>query len=316
MQKHSHVWATALLLLVGTPPLAAEQDGLDEARASLLQADSGYSALAAQGFLPALARMLDTGVVFLEPGAPVMLGKDSVLAYLAGRGESERSSQTWQAVRADVSADGLDGYTYGFAEAAGGAKDNTARRPGKYMAYWRREPGKPWRVLAYVRAFLPATEPAPAPAGFGTPGTKVVPFSSGSGPAALRISVMDADRAFAERAASAGMATAFADYAAPDGAMLSGRPGIVYGPAAIRTTFAANFPANGRLLWEPVEAHVAGSGDLAFTVGQSETHTVAPDGSPQVSYGKYLTVWSRTASGDWRFQIDGGNGRPEASGIR
>jgi ketosteroid isomerase-like protein len=121
---------------------------------------------------------------------------------------------------------------------------------------------------------------------------------------------MDVDRAFAARALAAGVPAAFGEFAAPDGAMLSGQPGIVYGPDAIRSTLAANFPANGQILWHPVQGHAAASGDLGFTVGESESHTFFPDGAPRVTYSKYLTVWHRLDRGTWRFEMDGGNARP------
>jgi len=60
-----------------------------------------------------------------------------------------------------------------------------------------------------------------------------------------------------------------------------------------------------------VAGDVAAGGDLGFTVGEAEIHTVAPDGAPRTSYTKYLTVWRRTDAGEWRYVIDGGNDRPQ-----
>ena len=122
---------------------------------------------------------------------------------------------------------------------------------------------------------------------------------------------MDADRAFAARAVSDDVPTAFGAYAATDGAILSGQPGIIYGPDAIRSHFRANFPAQGRILWRPVAGDVAAGGDLGFTVGEAEIRTVAPDGTARTTYTKYLTIWSRADMGEWRYEIDGGNERPQ-----
>src|SRR5438046_704858 len=83
------------------------------------------------------------------------------------------------------------------------------------------------------------------------------------------------------------------------------------GPGGMRSHFAANFPATWRILWRPVAGDVAAGGDLGFTVGEAEIHTVAPDGAPRTSYTKYLTVWRRTDAGEWRYVIDGGNDRPQ-----
>jgi ketosteroid isomerase-like protein len=106
-----------------------------------------------------------------------------------------------------------------------------------------------------------------------------------------------------------GPSQAFFEYAAPDAAVLSGQPSILYGRTAIAGTFA-NFPTNGQLLWHATDGDVAGSGDLGFTVGEAESHTFFPDGSPRVIYTKYLTLWKRQLTGEWLFVMDGGNARP------
>jgi hypothetical protein len=104
---------------------------------------------------------------------------------------------------------------------------------------------------------------------------------------------MDVDRAFAARARVAGVPAAFGEFAAPDGAMLSGQPGIVYGADAIRSTLAANFPANGRSSgtrpWgmPPRAAISASPWESRSLTRFSKT---ARRGS---RYSKYLTVWRR-----------------------
>jgi ketosteroid isomerase-like protein len=117
-------------------------------RASLLAADAASGALAAQGPIPALTQMLDDDVAFLDPGEQLLLGKGAALAMLAADGVSGSSTQTWAAVRADVSSDGREGFTYGYGSVtgpfcAGGA---TRTLPAKYIAYWRKDattPGAP-----------------------------------------------------------------------------------------------------------------------------------------------------------------------------
>ncbi|HXL35333.1 MAG TPA: hypothetical protein VN953_10445 [Gemmatimonadales bacterium] len=52
-------------------------------------------------------------------------------------------------------------------------------------------------------------------------------------------------------------------------------------------------------------------GDLGFTVGEAEIHTMGPDGTSRTSYSKYLTIWRRADAGQWRYVIDGGNDRPQ-----
>ena len=301
----------AVLVTCHRGPLA--QLDLREERAALLATDSAFAVSAARELLPAFRDMLDDDVIFLDPGERVLFGKTATLAMLASDGMSAAATQDWRAVRVDVSADGGAGYTYGFGNMTGplGPGGAARTRPTKYIAYWRKSPSGEWRVAAYVRVFQRVTAPADPPTGFESPAARRHRRFPNQDPGRARRAVMDADRAFAARAATAGVPTAFGTYAAPDGAILSGQPGIVYGPDAIRSHFIANFPAKGRILWRPVAGDVAVGGDLGFTVGEAEIHTIGPDGSPRTSYSKYLTVWRRADGDEWRYVIDGGNDRPQ-----
>jgi ketosteroid isomerase-like protein len=60
-------------------------------------------------------------------------------------------------------------------------------------------------------------------------------------------------------------------------------------------------PQGATLSWQPEEAMVARSGDLAFTFGPYQIH----DGAERpVAEGRYLTVWRKVAQG-WRVAVDG-----------
>ena len=301
-----------LLFLAGTTEPLAQLD-LREERAVLLAADSAFAVHASRALLPAFRDVLDEDVIFLDPGERMLFGKPATLAMLGSDGISAAATQDWRAVRVDVSSDGGAGYTYGFGGMTGplGPGGAARTRPTKYIAYWRKSPTGEWRLAAYVRVFQRVTAPADPPAGFESPAARRHRRFPNQDPGRARRAVMDADRAFAARAVRDDVPTAFGAYAAADGAILSGQPGIVYGPDAIRSHFIANFPAQGRILWRPVAGDVAVGGDLGFTVGEAEIHTMEPDGAPRTSYSKYLTVWRRGDAGEWRYVIDGGNDRPQ-----
>jgi uncharacterized protein (TIGR02246 family) len=81
--------------------------------------------------------------------------------------------------------------------------------------------------------------------------------------------------------------------------MPPGAPSVV-GLQALRAAWEAMANAEGLdISWEPVEAHVAASGDLAYDFGTATTRT--PDGGTEM--GKYLVVWVRR-DGAWRVAVD------------
>jgi ketosteroid isomerase-like protein len=129
-----------------------------------------------------------------------------------------------------------------------------------------------------------------------------------AGPATL----IAADSAFSARSVAEDVASAFSTFVAPDGAVLSGGPGILYGPDVIRKAFAGA-ARTLTLTWSPRLAEIAGSGDLGFTVGEATTRSLDGAGPPRVSDSKYLTVWRRQRDGTWRFVVDGGNDRPAST---
>jgi ketosteroid isomerase-like protein len=58
--------------------------------------------------------------------------------------------------------------------------------------------------------------------------------------------------------------------------------------------------------WIPRFSDVAASGDLGFSVGEA-VFDFADFG---FFYSKYLTVWQKQNTGEWRFVADLGNSRP------
>jgi len=117
-------------------------------------------------------------------------------------------------------------------------------------------------------------------------------------------SVKAADRALAA-AVAAGDAEAFGALLAEDALFLGG--GVLRGREAVVAGWAPFLEEGGRLrlAWEPEEAVVAASGDLAYTVGAYTLTARAEDGSESVTPGRYLSVWTREGDGPWRVAADG-----------
>ena len=80
------------------------------------------------------------------------------------------------------------------------------------------------------------------------------------------------------------------------------------GPAGIAAVFEG-FPPERVILWAPARGFGAGSGGLAFTVGDavSGLRSAAPGVG---AHNKYLTVWRQEPDGQWRYLFDLGSSRP------
>ena len=119
---------------------------------------------------------------------------------------------------------------------------------------------------------------------------------------------MKADREFAAAAKQHGVAIAFREFAAPEALSLPMGETPIRGREAIFEAMSA-FPP-GELLWQPVGADLARSGDLGYTWGTYEFRTHDAEGKPATRHGKYLTVWKKQADGAWKIVVDTGNASP------
>lgn len=103
-------------------------------------------------------------------------------------------------------------------------------------------------------------------------------------------SLLNAEKAFAQKVAKSGTNAAFAEFSAPDG--------IVFRPNPINARkYYATAKDTKDLTWEPNYARLSKSRDWGFTSG----NYIA--GADKKSYGYYLSVW-RVKDGDWQFIID------------
>jgi len=123
-------------------------------------------------------------------------------------------------------------------------------------------------------------------------------------PAAILLAV---DQAFSDRAQEADVPTAFVEYAAEDAVMYRNGMEPVMGKASIAELMAGE---NGvKLVWKPLTADIAASGDLGYTRGSFVFYTApGEDGSPPKGpyEGYYLSIWKRQADGSWKWVYDGG----------
>ncbi len=282
---------------VAQTPLSAPQLA---ARNSLLSADSALSLAASHSLHDAIAAGAAADIVMLMPALSRVGTRDSVLSSLDSLNAITKRTLSWHPIRAEVSADGTRGYSYGYGRRVAHSDTLTSVAPIQYLSFWRKE-ADGWKLAAWLISAGGADAPSTAPAACANPGAPTYTASHDSSAIAT---VRAADLDFSARSVKAGAGPAFGEFVALDGASIgTGATEITCGHDAIQKSLAPLGP--GVLTWAPRVADAAPSGDLAFTSGDA----IIKDGS-NISYSNYLTIWKRQADGTWRFVADGGNSSP------
>jgi len=277
---------------------------LREQRANLLATDRAYAAAAAgTNLVEALVAPLAPDAVFIAPGPGFARGPEEARAALLANPNNALFKWGWTAIRVDVSSDATRGYTFGYTELT--LPDGTVL-PGKYLAFWAKQPDGGWKMAAYKRVpRAPGPVSLTPPEGFESPDVKHVRYFPNTEPATEIDAMKATDRAFSDLAQVVGNAEAFATYIAEDG-VNAGSGGSVewaWGPEGVRAAHADD--PLGLFYWTPEIADVAAAGDLGFTTGFVKQDEQNPDGTVTTFViGKYLTVWQKQRTGEWRFVAD------------
>ncbi|HTU12836.1 MAG TPA: hypothetical protein VMG08_18240 [Allosphingosinicella sp.] len=285
----------ALILLIAAPTARAQsaQANVD----SLLAADRAFAAAAANAPTPAdaLAAMFDAEVIV--PGGPALtIGRDAALALFRAAPAWQSGQVSWRPVRGGVSADGTQGFTYGYLAVTAGPAERRAR---KYLAYWvRRSEG--WRVVAW-RQVPHGAEGTPT-AGMTAP--SLPGFATAPDPTAVprhQASLAAAEQAFSDRAQRVGLAAAFREYGRADAINLAaGGAAFVTGAEAISAGVDAGGATTSPVRWSTQRSVVASSGDLGVSLGVIRRNQPGTDGSPDAF--SFFTIWRRDSpNGPWRY---------------
>lgn len=279
----------------------------EEAHDGLLRADLGRAdSVARLGYVTGLATVLASDVIYLRGGLPLVRGRAAALAIAAAESISAATTVRWQPVRAEASADGRSGYSYGYAVYSTGQSRSPSVRIDRYIAFWRREAAL-WRVVAYAETYGTPPAPLTLPAGVLSAALRDEPMSRADG--ALE-AIRAADAEFADEAARHGAGEAFGRFAARDAQVFSAPGEFISGPEQIMQSFG---PAStgSTVGWHPVAGEVSAAGDLGYTVGNAIFTNTHEDGATQVRRSKYLTVWKKQHDGQWRYVVDGGSAREQ-----
>lgn len=282
-------------------PLSDTEAAHDELlRADLTRADS----VAKLGFAVGLSQRFTTDVIYLRDGLPILRGRNAARAIFAADSLGAGAAVRWQPVRAEVSADGHSGYSYGYAIYGRAANATPTLHLDRYIAFWRRDT-LGWKIAAYAETYGAPPPALSLPRDVAGSALSDVPMPRTYG--ALE-GLRSADNAFAAMATAIGSGRAFGEFAAETAQIFSAPGELITGPRAISDAFGGDDKSS--LAWYPVAGEVAKSSDLGFTVGNAVFNGRRSGGAPVTRHSKYLTVWKRQRDGSWKYVVDGGSARP------
>ena len=286
--------ALTACLLLASPAAARSARANVEA---LLAADRAFSAAAARAPSAAdgLAAMFDAEIIAPFPGRGLVIGRDAVVAAFRAAPGFGEPGISWAPVRGGISADGTQGFTFGFLTMNGG---DPARRNRKYLAYWVHRP-QGWRVVAYRNIPRQPGEVSTAMLAPSLPRFAARPRTDARLIVAQQASLAAAEHAFSDRAQQVGLRTAFREFGREDAMNMYRGAGFDIGLDAITGNFDANETVSP-VSWGTEHSFVASSGDLGVSIGTIRTNRPGTSGRPD-SF-PFFTIWRRDGpNAPWRY---------------
>jgi hypothetical protein len=284
----------AFLILLGLFAAQAVAQPADPQAAveELLAADRAFSTAAAKATNPVMIFeiMLDAEATMPSPKGNA-IGRDAVLALFRENPSYREGKVSWAPVRGGISADGTQGFTYGFLSVTGG---DPSRRERKYLAYWVNQP-EGWRVVAYRQQVRPPGEVSKDMIAPSLPAFTAEPKDDPELIANHNRSVAAAEKAFSDRAQVVGLKQAFGEFGRPDAMNMYGGAGFAYGLEAVTAGFKEEGPA--KIHWSTERSFAASSGDLAVSIGTIRSN------DPKDGAGfPFFTIWRRDGPDQpWRY---------------
>lgn len=283
---------TLLALTLIAAPAAARPADPRAAVDELIAADRGFAAEAEKAADPVtgVTSMFDAEVVMPSPKGHA-IGREAVLTLFRGNPSYKEGKVSWAPIRGGISADGTQGFTYGFLSVTGG---EPARRERKYLSYWIKRP-EGWRVVAYRQQVRQAGYVSKDMLPPSLPTFAADPVDDPKVIAVHNQSVSAAEKAFSDRAQSVGLKQAFRENGREDAMNMYGGAGFAYGLDAVVAGFKEGDPTT--IHWNTERSFAASSGDLAVSIG-----TILPNDPKDGAGFAFFTVWRRDALDQpWRY---------------
>ncbi|MEP6602889.1 MAG: hypothetical protein ABJB69_02975 [Spartobacteria bacterium] len=118
--------------------------------------------------------------------------------------------------------------------------------------------------------------------------------------------VVEAERAFSRTCGEVGIRKSFLQFFADDSTIFAPEP-------KNGKKFYTAYQDKGRkLIWEPIFATIASSGELGVTTGPWEMQTSMTDAKP-IAFGDFVSVWKKQRDGSWKVVVDVGIDHPQPS---
>jgi ketosteroid isomerase-like protein len=127
-----------------------------------------------------------------------------------------------------------------------------------------------------------------------------------------KVLLFDLEARFAKDVAERG-GKAFSEWFADDGVEMSNGQAPVIGRVAIAKSTQWS-PKDYQLTWTPTDALMGPSGDMGYTWGHYEGHSKDANGNPVTVSGRYLSIWRKEPSGEWKVVLDSGSNEPAGAG--
>jgi hypothetical protein len=288
--KFRQIAIAALAALVVSAPAHAVTP--QEVAASLVSADRSFSNAGAKANIAdAIGAMLTDNAVMPTPKLDFAIGRSAIVQALKANPANATVTAEWVPARVGISADGTQGFTYGFMTLHDAGKPD---RRLKYLSYWVRRP-EGWRVVFYKRA-LSGEGSVTARLDPALPEQLVEPD-----PQRMQehlTSLKAAEKAFSDRAQELGIGPAFVEFGAEDAMNMGSGPDFTFGNTAIGALVGeGNTPP---VTWSADRgAMVASSGDLGVTWGFIRPRE-PKEGEPTAI--PFFTVWRKAAPNlPWRY---------------
>jgi len=270
-------------------PAAATPSSPTAAVNELLNADRQFSSSAAGiNIVDGIAAMLAPDAISPTPTGTFARGKDEIVALLRANPSNATATAEWAPVRGGISADGQQGFTYGFQIIHDAGK---ADRRAKYLAYWVKRP-EGWRVFGYKRAGSPPGSVSTAVRAPALPPVMIPVRPSDTLQQKYADDLAARESAFSGRAQEVGLRHAFIEFGSSDAMNFAGGSDFTFGNVNIGNGFTPETTSPVR--WAADEAvKVASTGDLGITFG-----FIRPNDPTQGAPFPFFTVGRRDRTSD------------------